>query len=219
MFIRKEIRLYFGDAPARFALATAVASPNPMWNFATLWDLFDLSRLEMVDDDKISGLQLLSQPLDSFWLSEINDLLEDPQGEFFIDDNQYAGIALHMVKYMSADLKYVPPLDILTLLLMSLCRSYLPLEASVPLAKIFPNILAKSSIRPDLVECFRTPTLAAAYLKNDSIANAITTYISVSNSIAAHPLRLTHSQRSHGGAEIISKFLRHVESLPVILIS
>jgi hypothetical protein len=60
-------------------------------------------------------------------------------------------------------------------------------------AKIFPKILAKSSIRPDLIECFRTPTLASAYRKVDSITSAITTYISVSDFIAAHPLRLTHS--------------------------
>jgi hypothetical protein len=86
------------------------------------------------------------------------------------------------------------------------------------MAKTFPKILAKSSIRLDLVECFRTPTLVAAYLKEDIITSAITTYISASNFFAAHPLRLTHSQKSGGGAENISKFLRHVES-QVILIS
>jgi hypothetical protein len=86
------------------------------------------------------------------------------------------------------------------------------------MAGIFPNILAKSSIRPDLVECFRTPTLAAAYLKKDLIISAITTYISVSNFIGEHPLCLTHSQRSDGGAENIPTVLRHVES-QVILIS
>jgi len=86
------------------------------------------------------------------------------------------------------------------------------------MAGTFPTILAKSSIRPDLVECLRTPTLAAAYLEKDLITRAITTYISVSNFIAAHPLCLTHSQRSDGGVENTSKFLRHVES-QVILIS
>ena len=60
------------------------------------------------------------------------------------------------------------------------------------MAAIFPKILAKSSVRPDLVECFMAPTLAAVYLW-DSITSAITTYISVSNFMAAHPLRLTHS--------------------------
>jgi len=86
------------------------------------------------------------------------------------------------------------------------------------MAEIFPKILDKSSIRPDLVKCFRTPTLAAVYLEEDLITGAITTYLSVSNFIAAHPLYLTHSQRSDDGAENISKFLRHVES-KVILIS
>ena len=92
-------------------------------------------------------------------------------------------------------------------------KGYLILDI---MAEIFPKILAKSSIRPDLVECFRTPTLAAAYLKEDLIASAITTYISVSNFIAAHLLCLTHSQRSDGGAENIPKFLRHVESQVIL---
>ena len=39
----------------------------------------------------------------------MNDLLDDPHGDFFIDDNHYADIALHMVKYMYAHLEYVPP--------------------------------------------------------------------------------------------------------------
>jgi len=85
------------------------------------------------------------------------------------------------------------------------------------MAIIFPKILAKSSIRPDLVKCFRTLTLAAAYREEDLIT-AITTYISVSNFIVAHSLCLTHSQRSNGGVKNTFKFLRHVES-QVILIS
>jgi len=107
MFIRKKIRLYFGDAPARFALVVAVASNHEALGLSSLRDIFDLS-LEMVDNDKISGFKLLSKSLDSYWCPAMNDLLEDPQGEFFIDDNHYADIALQMVKYMSADLEYVP---------------------------------------------------------------------------------------------------------------
>jgi len=108
MFIRKKIQLYFGDAPARFALVAAIASDNKITYLGALRDVFDLS-LEMVDDDRSSGFRLLSKFLDPDWSPAMNDLLNDPQGEFFIDDNQYADIALHMVKYMSADLEYVPP--------------------------------------------------------------------------------------------------------------
>jgi len=86
------------------------------------------------------------------------------------------------------------------------------------MAWIFPTILAKSSIRPDLVECFRTPTLASIYLKKHLITSAISTYISVSNFIAAHLLCFIQSQRSDGSAENIPNFLGHVES-QVILIS
>jgi hypothetical protein len=111
--------------PLRLGRGSCFGSSN-VTIFATLRDIFDLS-LEMVDDDRNSGFHLLSQPLDPYWCPAMNDLLEDPQGEFFIDDNQYADIALHMVKYMSADLSTSHLLDILTLLLMSHCRSY-PLD-------------------------------------------------------------------------------------------
>jgi len=107
MFIRKKIQLYFGHAPARFALVAAIASDHKVVYLHALGDIFDLS-LEMVNDDRNSGFKLLSEPLDLYWCPAMKDLLEDPQGEFFIDDNQYADIALHMVKYMTADSKYVP---------------------------------------------------------------------------------------------------------------
>jgi hypothetical protein len=109
MFIRKKIQLYFGDAPARFALvAAAVASQYQFEDLSALRDIFNLS-LEMVDVDRNSGFKLLSEFLGSSLCWVIKALLKDPQGEFFIDDNQYADIALHMVKYMSADSEYVPP--------------------------------------------------------------------------------------------------------------
>jgi hypothetical protein len=183
-----------------------------------LRDIFGLS-LEMIDYDRNSGFGLLFKRLDSYWCWAMTDLIEDPQGEFFIDDNQYADIALHMVKYMSAGMEYVPSAGYPVLVMNVACRSY-PLEKVClildMMAKSFPKILAKSSIRPDLVECFRNPMLAAANLEN--LLPAITTYISVSDFIAAHPLCLTHSQRFNGGGENIPKFLGHVES-QVILIS
>jgi hypothetical protein len=108
MFIRKKIQLYFRDAPARFALVVAVASDHRVRDLSALRDIFDLS-LEMVDDDRNSGFKLLSKLLDPYWCPAMKDLLEDPQGEFFIDDNQHADIALHMVKYLSVNFVYVPP--------------------------------------------------------------------------------------------------------------
>ena len=93
------------------AIHTGAGSFDPLnvMSINTLGDIFDLSP-EMVDHARNSGFELLSKFLDPYWWSPVmNDLLEDPQGEFFIDDNQYADIALHMVKYMSADLKYAPP--------------------------------------------------------------------------------------------------------------
>ena len=116
MILRKKIQLYFGDAAARFALVAAIASDHKVRYLDELTDIFDLS-LEMVVDDKNSGFNLLSGLLDPHWCLAMNDLLEDPQGEFFIDDNQYADIALHMVKYMSTDLKCVPPAGYLDLVI------------------------------------------------------------------------------------------------------
>ena len=108
MFIRKKIQLYFGDAPARFTLITAVASRYKFIKLDALKDIFDLS-LEMVDYDKNSGFNLLSKTINPYWRLAMNALLEDPQEEFSIDDNHYADIALRMVKYMSANKEYVPP--------------------------------------------------------------------------------------------------------------
>jgi hypothetical protein len=108
MFFRKTIQLYFGGTPTRFALVVAVASDLEAGVLDALRDMLDPS-LEMVDHVTNSGFELLSKFSHPYWRTVMNDLLEDPQGEFFIDDNQYADIALHMVKYMSADLKYVPP--------------------------------------------------------------------------------------------------------------
>jgi hypothetical protein len=108
MFIRNKIQRYFGDALARFALVVAVSVDHEVTSLDALREIFDLS-LEMVDYDRNSGFKLLSKRLDPYWCPAMNDLLEDPQGEFFIDDNQYADIALHIVKYMSTDSKYVPP--------------------------------------------------------------------------------------------------------------
>jgi len=62
----------------------------------------------MVNDDKNSGFKLLYGWLDPYWCLAMNDLLEEPQGEMFIDGDQYADIALHMVEYMFADSEYVP---------------------------------------------------------------------------------------------------------------
>ena len=108
--MRKKIHLYFRDAPAGFALVAAIAPGHKAryLDLGPLRDMFDLS-LEMVDNDRNGGFKFLSRLPDPYWRRAMNDLFEDPQGEFFIDDNQYADIALHMVKYMSADLEYVSP--------------------------------------------------------------------------------------------------------------
>ena len=108
MSIRTKIQLYFRDAPARFVFVAAVALDHTFTDLSPLRHIFDLSP-EMEDDDKVVGFKLLSRASYRYWCPAMNDLLEDPQGEFFIDDNHYTDIALHMVKYMSADSEYVPP--------------------------------------------------------------------------------------------------------------
>ena len=86
--------------------------------------MFDLS-LEMVDDGRNGVFQFLSRPLDSRWYPAMNDLLEDPQGEFFIDDNQYANLALYMVNcIVPANLEYVPPAGYLDLVINVTLQAY-----------------------------------------------------------------------------------------------
>jgi len=110
MFIRKKLQLYFGDVPARFALFVAITSDHKTTYLhrGALGYIFGLSP-EMVHNERSSSFQFLSGLFEPYWGPAMNDLLEDPQGKFFIDANQYTDIALHMVQYMSTGLPYAPP--------------------------------------------------------------------------------------------------------------
>jgi hypothetical protein len=76
--------------------------------------IFCLSRA-MVENDENRGFKLFSEFLDVYLGQALKDLLDDPQGEYFIDDNQYADIALIMVNYISAEIRYVLPIGYLGL--------------------------------------------------------------------------------------------------------
>jgi hypothetical protein len=51
----------------------------------------------MVENDKNHGFMLCENSLTEHLVQALNDLLDDPQGEYFIDDNQYTDIALSMI--------------------------------------------------------------------------------------------------------------------------
>ena len=95
--IRKKFQLHFENTATRFALIAAFASDYR--NSGALSEIFLISRAA-VDD----FLYFIDSP-NLHWRPALNDLLQDPQGSFFVDDDQYTDIALHMVKYMS---EYVP---------------------------------------------------------------------------------------------------------------
>ena len=104
-----ELQVYFEHTPARFAFITAIVWKGTRIKRAPLKDIFRLSRV-MVENDENRGFELFSGSLDVYLGQALNDLLDDPQGEYFIDDSQYTDIALVMINYISAENRYVLPI-------------------------------------------------------------------------------------------------------------
>jgi len=105
--VGEELQLYFENTAIRFALITAISTDYR--NSYAIGDIFSSLKTRAVVEGENrtygSGYEFLSQSVHPFWRHPLNDLLQDPQGDFFVDDNQFTDIALHMVKYMS---EYVP---------------------------------------------------------------------------------------------------------------
>ena len=112
--IRMELQVYFEHTPARFAFITMIVSQRAITHCELLQHIFGFSCV-MVENDKKHGFKLFSGPLNRHLGQALNDLLDDPQGEYFIDDSQYTDIALIMINYISADIRYVLPIGYLGL--------------------------------------------------------------------------------------------------------
>jgi hypothetical protein len=110
--IRMELQVYFEHPPARFAFITAIVSERTGMGCAPLQPIFRLSHA-MVENDKNHGFDLFWAPLDVHLGQALYDLLNDPQGEYFINDTQYTDIALIMINYISAENRYVLPIGYL----------------------------------------------------------------------------------------------------------
>jgi hypothetical protein len=109
--IRMKLRVYFEHTPARFAFITAIVTQRTGMGRTgmccePLKHIFCLSRA-MVEMDENHGFKLFLEFLDVYLGQALKSLLDDPQGEYFIDDNQYTDIALNMINYISAEIRYV----------------------------------------------------------------------------------------------------------------
>ena len=103
--IRMKLQPYFKDTGSRFACITAIVSEQTDRGCGPLKDIFRLSDM-VVENDKNNGFKLFSRPLDAYLRQALKDLLDDPQGEYFIDDSQYTDIALIMIDYyISAEIR------------------------------------------------------------------------------------------------------------------
>jgi len=109
-----ELQVYFEHTPACFAFITAIVSERTGMDCEPLKRIFRLSHT-MVENDKNHGFKLFSEPLHRYLGQALNDLLDDPQGEYFIDDSRYTDIALNMINYISAEIRYVLPIGYLGL--------------------------------------------------------------------------------------------------------
>ena len=101
-----QLEVYFEHTSARFAFITAIVSKQTGMDCWPLVHIFHLSRM-MVQSNKNHGFKLFSESLNKYLVQALNDLLDDPQGEYFIEDSQYTDIALNMIKYIPAKTRYV----------------------------------------------------------------------------------------------------------------
>ena len=108
--IRTELQVYFEHTPARFAFITAIVTQRTGMGRTgmccePLKHVFCLSRA-MLENDQNHGFKLFSEFLDVYLGQALENLLDDPQGEYFIDDSQYTDIALIMIDYyISAEIR------------------------------------------------------------------------------------------------------------------
>ena len=113
--IRTKLQVYFEHTPARFAFITAIVTQRTGTRCEPpLKHIFQLSH-PMLETDENHGFNLFSGDLNVYLGQALNDLLHDPQGEYFIDDSQYTDIALSMINYISANIRYVLPIGYLGL--------------------------------------------------------------------------------------------------------
>lgn len=92
------MQAYAVDKPAHHFLITATIMPEIY--LTTLKYILSLSPA-MLDYDQKDGFKLLSEWIDSDFQEVMKDLFEDPDGEYFVTDNQYADIALYLMHYMT----------------------------------------------------------------------------------------------------------------------
>jgi hypothetical protein len=104
-----ELQGYFEHTPSRFAFVTAIVAEQTGMRCEPLKHIFRLS-LAMVQNDENHGFKLFSESLDVNLEQALNDLLDDPQGEYFIDDSQYTDIALILINDISIENRYVLPI-------------------------------------------------------------------------------------------------------------
>ena len=112
--IRTKLQVYFEHTPVCFAFITAIVTQRTGMGRTgmccePLKHVFCLSRV-MLENDQNHRFKLFSEFLDVYLGQALENLLDDPQGEYFIDDNQYADIALNMINYISAEIECVLPI-------------------------------------------------------------------------------------------------------------
>ena len=101
--VGEEFQSQFENAATRFASIAVIALGSELHYIYSeaLGDIFPMSRVAM-NQNRFDYLMHTRNP---YWRLAMNDLLQDPQGIFFVDGDQFTDTALHVVNYMS---EYVP---------------------------------------------------------------------------------------------------------------
>ncbi|KAF8914398.1 hypothetical protein CPB84DRAFT_1841106 [Gymnopilus junonius] len=164
--IEPGLQIYSKDAVARrFLIASMYMSPRSgsgAVRESQLHRTFGLSNSIISADKSSYGFNLTNGCPSSFQVV-MKDLFDDPQGNFFIDENQYADTALHFMKAFTPGSQFYFP-DHYVPAPMSynvMAQSYIRQNFDTA----FSAIILKSAIRQDLIEYIQEHSLASDTVK------------------------------------------------------
>ncbi|KDR84404.1 hypothetical protein GALMADRAFT_133711 [Galerina marginata CBS 339.88] len=159
------------------------------------------------------GFNILHYPPAPYLRSALQALLDNAEGEYFIDGNQYADIALYLMGGMSVGSPYAMfiPSQYLNANVASQIVSAEPKRSyHKETAQYFPRILSISSVRRDLTLYIQSTTFGQAYLEETPIIGALANYILRSEAPTKNtPFKFGHNR-------ILAEHLRTVLNAPLL---
>ncbi|KDR76921.1 hypothetical protein GALMADRAFT_419203 [Galerina marginata CBS 339.88] len=161
-----RIHFYFQNTAMKHLLIAAsvgreASESFKSWEYKNLQCIFQVSR-QLSESELIRGLNLEHSNIALLQITR--DLFNDPNSEYFIDSNQYAAIALYLAEFMARNPDKIR-------------SQYGAGYVESCMSGIFPPVLSRASLRPDLLDRLKNTVPDPSYT-DPSIADAMTAYIS-----------------------------------------